>query len=71
MLKRVIDDTYEWFVGLVADRRKMPVSIARLLADGSIYSGRQALKLKLVDEVEGTKRRARGSPRKNVSRTCR
>ena len=53
MLKRVIDDTYDWFVGLVAERRKLPIATARSLADGSIYSGRQALRLKLIDEVGG------------------
>jgi protease-4 len=53
MLQRVVNDTYEWFVGLVADRRKLPVETVRQLADGSIYSGRQALQLKLIDEVGG------------------
>jgi protease-4 len=53
MLKKVIDDTYEWFVGLVAERRKLPLVTARQLGDGSIYNGRQALRLKLVDAVGG------------------
>ena len=53
MLKNVIDDTYDWFVGLVAERRKLPMVTARQLADGSIYSGRQALRLKLIDAVGG------------------
>ena len=53
MLRNVIDDTYEWFVGLVAERRKLPMTTARQLADGSIYSGRQALRLKLIDAVGG------------------
>lgn len=66
MLKRVIDDTYDWFVGLVADRRNMPVETARSLADGSIYSGRQALKLKLVDEVGGDEEARAWLATKNV-----
>lgn len=53
MLKRVVDDTYAWFVGLVAERRKLPMVTVRQLADGSIYSGRQALQLKLIDAVGG------------------
>lgn len=53
MLQRVVNDTYDWFVGLVAERRKLPMATARSLADGSIYSGRQALRLKLIDEVGG------------------
>jgi len=53
MLKSVVDDTYDWFVGLVADRRGLQQWEARRLADGSIYTGRQAVKLKLIDEVGG------------------
>lgn len=53
MLQRVVNDTYDWFVGLVAERRKLPMATARTLADGSIYSGRQALRLKLIDAVGG------------------
>ncbi len=53
MLKSVIDDTYDWFVGLVAERRNLPAADARRLADGSIYTGRQALRLKLIDAVGG------------------
>jgi protease-4 len=68
MIKRVIDDTYDWFVGLVADRRKLPIETARSLADGSIYSGRQALKLKLIDEVGGDEEaRAWLAKEKNIS----
>jgi protease IV len=51
MLKSVVDDTYDWFVGLVAERRDLPTPRARQLADGSIYTGRQALQLKLIDAV--------------------
>jgi protease-4 len=53
MVKAVVDDTYEWFVGLVADRRAMSAAEARRVSDGSIYTGRQALRLKLVDAVGG------------------
>ena len=51
MLQAVVDDTYEWFVGLVAERRELPAAEARRLSDGSIYTGRQALALKLIDEL--------------------
>lgn len=53
MLRSVVDDTYEWFVGLVADRRKLDPATARNLADGRIVTGRQAAELGLVDEVGG------------------
>jgi protease-4 len=51
MVKSVVDDTYEWFVGLVADRRDLPPATARRLADGSIFTGRQALQRGLIDSV--------------------
>jgi protease-4 len=51
MIQAVVNDSFDWFVGLVAERRKLPADEARKLSDGSVYTGRQALKLKLVDEV--------------------
>jgi protease-4 len=47
----IIDETYEGFVELVAQARDLPPGKVRELADGSIYTGRQALELELVDEV--------------------
>ncbi|MCC8417737.1 MAG: signal peptide peptidase SppA [Rickettsia endosymbiont of Bryobia graminum] len=46
-----IEDTYDYFTELVASRRGLSIEEVRKLADGRIYSGRQALKLKLVDAV--------------------
>lgn len=51
MLDRVIRDSYDWFVGLVAERRGLAPEVARELADGRIVTGNQALSLKLVDEI--------------------
>ena len=53
MVKSVVDDTYDWFVGLVAERRDLPAATARRLADGSIFTGRQALERALIDAVGG------------------
>jgi protease-4 len=50
-IARLVDDTYQWFVDIVADRRKLPREEALRLADGAVYSGRQALRLKLVDAI--------------------
>jgi len=47
----IIDETYEGFVELVAQARDLPLEEMRELADGSIYTGRQALELGLVDQV--------------------
>ncbi len=53
MIKSVVDDTFDWFVDLVAERRDMARFQAQRLSDGSIYTGRQALERKLIDEVGG------------------
>jgi protease-4 len=47
--QKVVDETYESFVQIVAEGRKMPVEKVRSLADGTIYTGRQALALGLID----------------------
>jgi protease-4 len=47
----IIDETYEEFVQIVAAGRELPVDEARELADGRIYTGRQALELGLVDQL--------------------
>ena len=51
MISRLVMDSYDWFVGLVAERRRLPPEEARRLADGSIFTGRQALQLKLIDQL--------------------
>jgi protease-4 len=53
MLRSMIMDSYDWFVGLVDERRPLTRTEAAALADGSIFTGRQALQNKLVDELGG------------------
>ena len=53
MIGDVVDDTYDWFVSLVAERRGLSPAEARRLSDGSIYTGRQAERLRLIDAVGG------------------
>ncbi|PHP68719.1 signal peptide peptidase SppA [Zhengella mangrovi] len=53
MMRSMIMDSFEWFVGLVADRRPLSEDEVRRLADGSVFTGRQALERKLVDELGG------------------
>jgi protease-4 len=53
MIGRVITDSYEWFVALVAERRKLEPFKARQLADGSIFTGTQGLANGLVDQIGG------------------
>jgi len=49
--QNVIDETYESFVQIVADGRHMPVDKVRELADGRVFTGRQALALGLIDAL--------------------
>jgi protease IV len=51
MLQEVIDSTHQQFVRAVAEGRKLPVPTVAALADGRIFSGEQALALKLVDRL--------------------
>jgi protease-4 len=53
MIRSVVDDTYDWFVDIVAERRGLAPGTARNLADGRIFTGRQAVAQKLIDEVGG------------------
>jgi protease-4 len=53
MINNMVQDSYAWFVDLVADRRKMPRDQVLKLADGTIYTGRQALEVKLIDQLGG------------------
>lgn len=53
MIRNMVMDSYGWFVDLVADRRKLPREDVLKLADGSIFTGRQALQNKLVDTLGG------------------
>jgi len=51
LLQSLIMDAYGQFVGAVSEGRKIPVEKVKPLADGRIYSGRQALDLHLVDQL--------------------
>ena len=53
MLRAMIMDSYDWFVGLVTERRPLSRTEVLALADGSVFTGRQALGLKLVDALGG------------------
>ena len=53
VIKGVIKDFFNWFVDIVAERRKLDHNLAEALADGRIYTGRQALAARLIDELGG------------------
>jgi len=49
----LIDDVHAMFVGMVAERRAMPLARAEALADGRVFTGRMALDAGLVDALGG------------------
>jgi len=57
MTKEMVDDAKVWFFDLVEERRKVAPQSVPGLTEGRIYSGRQAVDLKLVDQI-GSERAA-------------
>ena len=52
-LKRVVRDVHQQFIDAVAQGRNITTQEASKLADGRVFTGRQALKLNMVDEMGG------------------
>lgn len=53
VLQGLVMDMYDQFVGMVAAGRHMDPAKVRQLGDGRAYTGRQALKLGLIDAIGG------------------
>lgn len=51
ILQSMVDDIYQQFVEVVADGRNLSQDTVRELADGRIFTGRQAVELGLVDRL--------------------
>src|SRR5512143_3207781 len=51
LLQDVIDDVHSQFIEAVSEGRSMPAADVKAIADGRIFTGRQALTLKLVDRL--------------------
>jgi protease IV len=52
ILQSLVDEAYEQFAGVVAEGRKMDINKVKPIADGRIYSAKQALDLGLIDQVD-------------------
>ncbi len=50
-LASLVSDSFDWFKGLVKDRRHMTDAELAAVDDGRVFTGRQGLPLKLVDEL--------------------
>ena len=49
----MVDDGFQWFLGLVRERRGIVTTQVPGLEQGRIFSGREALTYKLIDEIGG------------------
>jgi protease-4 len=50
-IEAIVMDSYDWFKAMVRDRRKLDQAGLDKVADGRVFTGRQALALKLVDAL--------------------
>jgi protease-4 len=50
-IEALVRDSYDWFRGMVRDRRKMDEETLQRVTDGRVFTGRQGLELKLVDQI--------------------
>jgi protease-4 len=50
-LESLVKDSYAWFRGMVKERRGMDDALLEKVADGRVFTGRQAIELKLIDQL--------------------
>ncbi|HSY56613.1 MAG TPA: signal peptide peptidase SppA [Bradyrhizobium sp.] len=50
-LAALVKDSYAWFRGLVKERRGMDDALLEKVSDGRVFTGRQAVELKLIDQL--------------------
>ena len=49
----LVQESFAWFTNLVVERRKLSAERVKVLADGRVYTGRQAVTEKLIDALGG------------------
>ena len=50
-IEAIVMDSYDWFRNLVRDARHLDTAALSQVADGRVFTGRQAIQLKLVDQL--------------------
>jgi protease IV len=48
-VESIVRDSFDWFKGLVRDRRHLDDASLQRVSDGRVFTGRQAVELKLID----------------------
>lgn len=51
IFQSLVDEAYDQFTGIVAEGRNMPIKKVKKLADGRIYTAKQALNNGLIDQI--------------------
>jgi protease-4 len=54
-IESLVKDSYAWFRGMVKDRRKMDDATLDQVTDGRVFTGRQGVALKLIDQLGNEK----------------
>ena len=54
-IEAIVLDSYAWFKGLVKERRQLDDAQLARVADGRVFTGRQAVPLKLIDGLGNEK----------------
>ncbi len=52
----MVEDSFRWFRELVAERRRLDTQQLQAVSDGRVFTGRQAIGVKLIDEIGGEDR---------------
>jgi len=50
-IEAIVSDSYAWFRSMVKERRHLDDAALERVADGRVFTGRQGIALKLIDEI--------------------
>jgi protease-4 len=51
--EEMVEESFRWFVDLVEERRQLAPEQVELISDGRVFTGRQAVTVRLVDQIGG------------------
>ena len=51
--EELVNDSFRWFLNLVEERRELSPAQIQLISDGRVFTGRQAVAERLVDQIGG------------------
>jgi protease-4 len=51
VISQQINDVYDYFLNIFVERRKIKITEAQEIANGQVYTGRQALEYGLIDKI--------------------